>query len=363
VTTRLVPLRLLSPADVDAWRELARRSVEANPFFEPELVLPAARHLGGREVGLLIAGNGNGWSACLPVRTGRLGGVVKSLGSWRHPYCFLGTPLVDPDRLEEGVEGLIEHALRRERRPLLAFDRMSEGPALQVMRDLAAERGLDIVFQHPIARAALQRRPEATYFDDVRPHHRREMKRLGRRLQDGLGAPLTVEERAGQADAVESFLGLEASGWKGQARTAMASVGAHADFFRSVCRAFAEQGRLQLLSLEAEGRRVAMKCNLAAGQGIFCFKIGHDSELRRFSPGVQLERANVEVFHEQRGERFMDSCADPDNDMINRLWPDRCTVTSVVLSRPGARSMVARRGLPAVHALRTRDRRKSSSRS
>jgi Acetyltransferase (GNAT) domain len=189
------------------------------------------------------------------------------------------------------------------------------------------------------------------------------MKRLGRRLEDELGASLTVEDHAGQEEAVESFLDLEASGWKGQAHTAMASTGAHADFFRSVCRTFTEQGRLQLLSLEADGRRVAMKCNLVASQGVFCFKIGHDAELRRFSPGVQLERANVEIFHEEREERFMDSCADPDNEMINRLWPDRCTVTNVVLARRGAHSLVCRGGISAVRALRTRDGRKSSSRS
>jgi CelD/BcsL family acetyltransferase involved in cellulose biosynthesis len=363
VTTRLVPLRLLSPADVDAWRDLAARSIEANPFFEPELVLPAAKSLGGGEVGLLVSGNGRGWSACLPVRSDRLGGVVKSLASWRHAYCFLGTPLVDPDHLKDGVRGLVEHALRREKHPLVAFDRMGEGPVLQAMRELAGDGDLDVVFQHPFARAALERRPEATYFDEMRPHHRREVKRLGRRLQDELGAALTVEDRAGQEEAVDSFLSLEASGWKGQAQTAMASVRAHADFFRSVCRAFADKGRLQLLSLEAEDRRVAMKCNIAAGQSIFCFKIGHDAELRRFSPGVQLERANVEVFHEEREESFMDSCADPDNDMINRLWPDRCTVTSVVLARRGARSLAFRRSIPAVHALRTRDWRTSSSRS
>jgi CelD/BcsL family acetyltransferase involved in cellulose biosynthesis len=363
VTTRFVPLGLLTPTDIDAWRDLAGRSAEANPFFEPELVLPAAKHLGGGGVGLLIAGDSGGWIACLPVRSGRLGGVVKSLGSWRHPYCFLGTPLVDPNRLEEGIGGLIEHALRREKRPVLAFDRIGDGPALQALRDLAAERGLDVAYEHPLTRAALERRPEGGYLEERRSHHRREIKRLGRRLEDSLGAPLTVVDRAGSEEAVESFLGLEASGWKGQANTALASIGAHADFFRSVCSGFTDQGRLQLLSLEADGRRVAMKCNLAGGQGLFCFKIGHEAELRRFSPGVQLERANVEIFHEQREERFMDSCADPDNDMINRLWPDRLTVTNVVLARRGAHSLVCRGGISAVRALRTRDRRKSSSRS
>ena len=108
---------------------------------------------------------------------------------------------------------------------------------------------------------------------------------------------------------------------------------------------------------------MAVKCNLAAGNELFCFKIGHDAELRRYSPGVQLERGNVEVFHDQREERLMDSCADPANDMINRLWPDRRSIKSLVLTRRGARSVVSRHGLRAVHALRTRERRNSSARS
>jgi hypothetical protein len=48
---------------------------------------------------------------------------------------------------------------------------------------------------------------------------------------------------------------------------------------------------------------------------------------------VQLERLNVDVFHEQRGEAWMDSCAAESNQMINRLWPDRRSISNIVIGR------------------------------
>ena len=79
---------------------------------------------------------------------------------------------------------------------------------------------------------------------------------------------------------------------------------------------------LRKLELRVGERAVAMKCNLIAGPAIFCFKIGHDASLARYSPGIQLELENVELFH-RSDAAWMDSCAQPDNAMINRLWPDR----------------------------------------
>ncbi len=36
------------------------------------------------------------------------------------------------------------------------------------------------------------------------------------------------------------------------------------------------------------------------------------------------------MFHEDRAEQWQDSCADPDNEMINRLWPDRRRLSTTV---------------------------------
>lgn len=104
-----------------------------------------------------------------------------------------------------------------------------------------------------------------------------------------------------------------------------------------------------------------MKCNLIAGDGAFCFKIAYDEELAAFSPGGQLERENITVFHEQRDQGWQDSCADPDNAMINRLWPDRRRLSNLIVARRGLRASVARRGLLTAERIRSRDRGTSSA--
>ena len=92
--TRFLTLDRLDQRDERAWRGLADRSAEANPFFEPEFVLPAARHLGLRGGGVLVAEEGSDWAACLPVSQRVTKLQVPVLAGWRTPYSFLGTPLV-----------------------------------------------------------------------------------------------------------------------------------------------------------------------------------------------------------------------------------------------------------------------------
>jgi CelD/BcsL family acetyltransferase involved in cellulose biosynthesis len=182
-------------------------------------------------------------------------------------------------------------------------------------------------------------------------HHRRELRRQGRRLAEELGADLKCDDRAGDPAAVEAFLDLERAGWKGRAGTAFASDPSHAEFFRRICERFDAAGRLQLLDLSAGGRSTAMKCNLHAGEGSFAFKIAFDEELARWSPGIQLELRNIELF-EAGPLRWMDSCAMPENRMINRLWPERRGLATMLVSGGGLRAVPARASLALTRGLR-----------
>jgi len=172
----------------------------------------------------------------------------------------------------------------------------------------------------------------------------------------------TTREVSSDPVASERFLALERAGWKGRAGTAFASSPRHAEFFRTVCERFADAGRLELLAFEAGDRTLAMKCNLLAGEAVFCFKIAFDEEFARFSPGLQLELDNVERFHEGSAA-WMDSCAAPDHPMINRLWPDRRRIQTVLLPSPGAVGRVSRCGARMARAWRTRERRPTWARS
>ena len=69
--SEVLELAAISSQDVAEWRSLARRSIEPNPFHEPEYLLPLARGLGQeKQVGMLVVRDGPEWQACLPVRLG-----------------------------------------------------------------------------------------------------------------------------------------------------------------------------------------------------------------------------------------------------------------------------------------------------
>jgi len=114
-----------------------------------------------------------------------------------------------------------------------------------------------------------------------------------------------------------------------------------------------------MLTLTAGDRSVAFKCNLLAGDEVFCFKITYDESLARFSPGVQLEQRMVDFFHEHMTATTMDSCADPGNEMINRLWPDRRPMATDMVSAPGPAGWAASHGVRTALTIHNRARRDS----
>jgi CelD/BcsL family acetyltransferase involved in cellulose biosynthesis len=352
--------------DVGAWRDLARRAVEPNPFFEPEFVLAAASGLGPESVALVVAADAAGdWQACMPVRrTGRWKGLpVPALAAWRHLYCFLGTPLVAPEQPEQALAALLDRLFESRRRArMVALEWVrGDGPVAEALAAVLEARARPALQVAAFERAVLERRDSADYLDEtLRPHRRRELRRQSRRLAEEMGAPLELRERSQEPAAVDSFLELEAAGWKGRRGTAFASQPLHAELFREVCDGFRAEGRFQLLALMAGDRPAAFKCNLLAGDEVFCFKIAYDESLARFSPGVQLEERTVELFHERMpASRLLDSCADPDNEMINRLWPDRRPLVSYVVPAPGAAGWASVRGVEAALQIHNRTRRAS----
>lgn len=337
--------------EVGRWRELAQRAAEPNPFFEPELLLAAARHLSPEEdPHLLVACEGGEWRACIPVATKPWHRIrVPSLASWMHVYSFLGTPLVDRGSVEPALAALQRAGSSLPGGALLALtDVATDGPVRHALTNLE-ER--PCVVDGTYERAMLRRRAQNDYLASMRGHHRREYQRQRRKLGETCGGEVKTVDRSGDPGAIEEFLAIERVGWKGRHGTAMGSSSGDATFFREACLGFAGQDRLEMLELRAGDRTLAMKCNVLAGDGVFCFKITYDEEFARFSPGVQLELANIDLFHEGSAS-FMDSCAQPDNRMINRLWPDRRSIVNLLLPSPDVRGRAAHLGVRAVHALR-----------
>ena len=355
---RLIAIDPLAAADLEAWDRLGERAAEPNPFFERLFVVPAARALGADDLRLLVADSADGgWSGVLPVTIHRRLGLVRLAESWRHPYSYLGTPLVDRDHLEEFAAALVASLAADEHCLYLLLRRCSAGPVLEAVRAAAPSSGrVEPLFERAFERGAYRGRdPDEQELGWMKGKKRSELKRQRRKLGEELGVEVGSGDRPDTNAAVDDFLALESSGWKGERGTALASEAGSAELFREMCAAFAAAGRLQIRSLQAGDRTLAMTCDIAAGDTLFGFKSAYDESLRRYSVGVQLQGGNFGFFDRQREETLFDSCGEPGNEALNTLWPDRREIRTVAFGPGGLRGALARRALATAYAHRDRD--------
>lgn len=337
----LLSIKELRSSDLSAWRDLARDAAEPNPFFEPECMLPAARHLTDSDVRLLVvADSARDWLACAPVVPSlkRWHARLPALAVWRNLYGYLGTPLVRRSEIEVATERLLAEALRASSFGLVTFPWLGDdGPVVAGLLAALDATGQEPALHRSFERAIMRRATLEPGVDGVlRSRHRRDLARLARRLAEELDAPIELRDESGRAGAAEDFMLLEASGWKGEVGTAFRSRPAHAAYFRELCDGFRAAGRLQLLALGTAEQSVSYKCNLLAGDAVFCFKIAHDESYGHYRPGLQLELRMLELFRDAMSETWMDSCAAPNSKLFEHLWHERRPIGSYVVAVNGA---------------------------
>ncbi len=329
------------------WQSLAAAAAEPNPFFEPWMLLPALRSFAGRgRVEVVLSFRGDTLCGLFPT-------AYRSAYAemWRHPYCYLGTPLLRRGLEREAIRCWLDAVAARARVVRIA-EFPGDGAARRHLLDQLGERGWPVLLTQPYNRALL--RPCATADEflvrSLAPKRRKEFRRQRARLSE-LGQ-LTTQQLPPGADPrpfIAELLALEAAGWKG--REGVASL-PHRAFLEEMAVGAAREGKLQLLALRLEGRPVALKMNLFANEGAFAFKIAFDESFARFSPGVLLELDNVESAHRAPSLRWMDSCAAPNRFMINHLWPDRREMQTVFFGTGSRRGALTVALVPLLHALR-----------
>ena len=332
LTVRVVDPLALSEGLAAAWDQLADEASEPNPFAE-RWCLQSALHLldPERQARLVVVQGGAdgpliGVMPLAPAaRYGRL--PLHHVAGWAHPNHFHGAPLV-----RAGFESLFWSILLGWcdavpwARTLLHVPRLTEdGPLHRALIDVARGRGGDAVVVHREERALLASdlSPAAYWDAAVRAKKRKELRRQANRLAEE-GAAQFRRWQADEAPGpwVDAFLKLEARGWKGRAGSALASHSDTQAWFRAIVPAAAAAGRLDMRALDLDGRPLAMLVNFLCPPGGFSFKTAFDEEYARFSPGVLLQQANLDLLGDPR-ILWVDSCAAPGHPMIDSVWRER----------------------------------------
>ena len=356
LTTEVVPLPAVDDDLRAGWSALAAAAAEPNPFFEPEVLLPAARLLpGGRDVRLFVVRRRSRPVLVVPVVGERPHRIpLAAATTWRHAYRYLGTPLVHADALEEAATALLAGLCSR-RHPWLVLDQVYlDGPVSDALRRAARARRATWQEHEVWERPAVRARAEDTYLQGtLSARSAKALRRHRRNLERDLG-PVRTRDHAGEdlAAEVEGFLALEAAGWKGRAGTALACHPAHAEFFRQACRGLAAAGRLELWRLDAGDVTAARQCHVVSGDTVFHFKTTYDEQLARYSPGVQLELDVLRAFHDDPALAALDPCTDPEPGTSSRLYPDSRRLGTVLLGLTPAGRLAARTTPLALRAWR-----------
>jgi hypothetical protein len=278
--------------------------------------------------------------------------------TWSSPFGPIGTPLVDHD----DPVGVIEDFFAMLSRPHLKLPKVFvlpdirlDGPVASLLATVAETRGLTLVAtgkaERPMLESGLD--GEAYLKASLRSHHYREFRRLKRRLAD-LGRLEHVVARgpANIRHAIERFLTLEAAGWKGRERTAMAIDRYRAAFAREAVHRLAEQDLCRIHSLTLDDRTIASLIVFVEAGVAYTWKTAYDETLAAYSPGTLLMIEVTRQHLDDPNIMMTDSCAVPDHPVMSRLWTERRPIGTLVIGLTPDADRLARQAASQLHLYR-----------
>jgi CelD/BcsL family acetyltransferase involved in cellulose biosynthesis len=219
-TTRaLVPLTAI---EAGQWRALAQRAIEPNGYYLPgwELAVSATAH-GRTGAQALRAFDG---------ASTRLIGLMPVISLWQackiplpalvsaHPYGTLCSPLIDRDAAVEATTRLLQQAREAGAHALVLNDVALDGAAMHSLSQVFNHDGLKPKILSSYIRASLDATQdgETLLREALGTRKLKELRRQRHRLEEHGPVVFDVARKPDEIRAaLETFLQLEASGWKG----------------------------------------------------------------------------------------------------------------------------------------------------
>jgi len=334
--TRNGALLPLTAIDEIEWRALSDRAIEPNAYYLPDWELAVNASAPGRTGASTLAA----WSE---ARLIGLMPVVSLSRAYRiplpalvsaHPYGTLCTPTLDHTCAEDAASQLLQAARKAGVRALILREVALDGPTMKAFTNASRDNGLTPRILNSHVRACLDATGEADALlrEALGPKKLKELRRLQHRLAEHGAVSFEVARSPREiSSAIESFLTLEASGWKGKRGTALMQVEGDAAFIRRATRALAASGQCEIVTLRAGETPIASGIVLRHQSRAFFFKLGVDERFAKFSPGVQLTLELTRHLCADETIVSADSTASPDHPMINPVWRGRLAIGDVLI--------------------------------
>jgi DNA-binding transcriptional ArsR family regulator len=251
-----------------------------------------------------------------------------------HPYGTLCTPMLDRAGADDAATALLQAARSAGARALLLREVALEGATMTAIAGALRGDGLAPRILNSHLRACLDATADAETLlrEALGTKKLKELRRQRHRLAEHGALSFEVARSPQEIfAAIETFLALEASGWKGQRGTALVQVEGDATFIRRATRALADSGQCEIVTLRAGTTPLASGIVLRHQRRAFFFKLGVDERFAKFSTGVQLTLELTRHLCADGEITSADSTASPDHPMINPIWRGRLAIGDVLI--------------------------------
>jgi CelD/BcsL family acetyltransferase involved in cellulose biosynthesis len=335
-SARSQSLTPLADIDVDAWRALAARAAEPNGYYLPDWELAVNASVPGRTgASALAAWHDKMLVGLLPVVWLRQASKIPlpTLVS-AHPYGTLCSPPLDHGMATDAAATLMQAARQSGARALVLREVALDGAAMKAFNTVLRGEGLRrrVLQWHLRACLDATRNTDELLHDALGARKLKELRRQRKRMAEHGAVAFEVARSPQQvAAALETFLKLEAGGWKGARGTALAQVEGDAAFIRRATQALAGTGNCEIVTLRAGETPVASGIVLRHRSRAFFFKLGVDERFAKFSPGVQLTLDLTRHLCDDPAIASADSTASADHPMINPIWRGRLAIGDVLI--------------------------------
>ncbi|MBQ0755333.1 MAG: GNAT family N-acetyltransferase [Gammaproteobacteria bacterium] len=308
------------------WEVLWQQCANGNPYFHPHILLPAWQTLGDNGVALHLVFSEQTLIALFPTQTAsRFRGLpARWHRAWGHLHCFSDEPLILLGHETPALDALLQHGQRTNVHGTSWLRLPADSPVAATFSNASS------CDTRQVQRAALS--PHVADYIPIDQHlskkKRKEYARLWRRFEE-LGTLTFDAHRCEPNDnAIQGFLAIEESGWKGKQGTSLLSNPAEQAFSERMFANAANDGLLYLYQLTLNDTPVASLTALRSGEHLYLFKIGFDETYAHFSPGVLLMLEATRLWQTQEFT-LIDSCAQPGHPMIDHLWYQRRSILRI----------------------------------
>jgi CelD/BcsL family acetyltransferase involved in cellulose biosynthesis len=333
----------LASIPANQWQALAERAIESNGYYLPGWELAVNAFARGRTDALALcawretAATGDsaqliGLMPVVPMARAYkipLPGLVSA-----HPYGTLCTPLLDRATTHDAAVRLLQQARHAGAHALILRDVAIGGSAMHAFTEALRQDGMRPRVLQSYVRACLDATGDGEELlrEALGPKKLKELRRQRHRLAEHGAVRFDVARTPAEVKtAIEIFLALEASGWKGTRGTALLQHDGDAKFVRRATMALAETRQCEVVSLYAGETPVAAAIVLRHQDRAFYFKLGVDERFAKFSPGVQLTLDLTRHLCADPAIATADSMANADHPMINPIWRGRFEIGDVLI--------------------------------